>query len=212
MIEIFDFEQGSPEWNACRLGIPTASEFKAILAKGEGKTRRTYLMKLLGERFTGEPAENYTNAHMERGKAMEAEARELYAFMRDVDPTRVGFIRNGDVGCSPDSLVGDDGLLEIKTKLPHLQLEAIEANKLPTEHVAQVQGQLWVVERPWLDFVSYWPRLPLFVVRVTRDEAYIAKLAAEVEQFQVELDALTRRMLARGATLADLGGDVAHAA
>jgi hypothetical protein len=202
MIEVFDFEQGSPEWVAIRLGIPTASEFKAVLAKGEGRTRRTYMMKLLGERLTGEPADNYINDHMDRGKVMEAEARETYALIRDLEPVRVGFIRNGVAGCSPDSLIGDDGLLEIKTKLAHLQLDALEADRLPPEHIPQVQGQLWVAERKWLDFVSYWPRLPLFVKRIYRDEAYIEKLRGEVSVFNAELDSLTAKMIARGATLA----------
>jgi hypothetical protein len=188
MIQTYDCEQGSPDWHHCRLGIPTASEFKSILAKGEGKMRRTYMMKLIGERMTGEPAENYTNGHMERGKAMEDEARRAYCVTQNADPIRIGFVRNGNVGCSPDSLLGTDGLLEIKTKLPHLQLEAIFAGKLPPEHQAQVQGQLWVAERDFVDFVSYWPRLPLFVKRVYRDEAYIKTLAAEVQKFCDELD------------------------
>lgn len=201
-IQVFDCEQGTDEWYRCRLGIPTASEFRSIIAKGEGKMRRTYMMKLLGERFTGEPADNYTNGHMERGHAMEDEARRLYAFMQDVEPVRVGFIRNGFVGCSPDSLIGDDGMLEIKTKLPHLQIEALIAGKLPSEHQAQVQGQMWVAERQWVDFVSYWPRLPLFVKRVERDEAYIATLAAEVEQFLAELTDKAAWLAKNGATMA----------
>ncbi len=202
MIRVYDeIEQGSPDWFAVRLGIPTASNFAAVLAKGEGKTRRAYLMKLLGERLTGEPAETFQNGHMERGKVMEAEARETYEIVHGAELRRVGFIRNGDVGCSPDSLIGDAGMLEIKTKLPHILLEAIEADKLPPEHVAQVQGQLWVAEREWCDFVAYWPRLPLFRVRVVRDEKYIANLSLEVDRFNAELDALTAKMIARGARL-----------
>lgn len=193
-IQVFDCEQGTPDWHRCRLGIPTASEFKSILAKGEGKTRRTYMMKLLGERFTGEPAENFTGPHLERGKEMEAEARNAYAFEYDRDLRRVGFIRNGNVGCSPDSLIGDDGTVEIKTRLPHLQMELLVSGKLPTEHVPQIQGQLWVTGRAYCEFVSYWPRLPLFVKRVERDETYIKTLAAEVDQFVFELDDLTAKL------------------
>lgn len=194
MIQIFDCDQGSEEWQRCRLGIPTASEFKSILAKGEGKMRRTYMMKLLGERFTGQPADNYTNAHMERGKEMEDEARETYAFERDVALRRVGFVRNGDVGCSPDSLIGEDGTLEIKTRLPHLQMELLVSGKFPAEHLPQVQGQLWVTGRAYCDFVSHWPGLPQFVKRVERDEAYIKTLAAEVGQFVAELDDITAKV------------------
>lgn len=200
---VFHCEQGTPEWFAIRGGIPTASNFAAVLAKGEGKTRKSYLYKLLAERFTGEPADNFQNDHMIRGREMEAEARDLYALTRDVDLERVGFIRNGGVGCSPDSLIGDDGMLEIKTKMGHLLLEVLEADRLPPEHIAQVQGQLWVAEREFCDFVAYWPRLPLFVKRVTRDEEYIAKLSLELDRFCTDLDALTAKMVARGATLAE---------
>lgn len=196
-IEIYRGDQGTEEWKRIRSGIPTASEFATVLAKGRGggesKTRRTYLLKLAGERLTGEPAESYSNGHMERGKAIEAEARDAYAFMRDADYEQVGFIRNGNAGCSPDGLIGDDGMVEIKTKLPHLQLEVLLANELPAEHVAQCQGALWIAEREWLDFVSYWPRLPLFTVRVQRDEAYIARLKIEVADFNSELDAIIKR-------------------
>jgi hypothetical protein len=204
MIEIFNCEQGSDEWRRVRLGIPTASEFTSVLAKGEGKTRKAYMMKLLGERFTGEQSEHYKSKDMERGNVMEPEARNLYALLSDTNPVQIGFIRNGNKGCSPDSLIGDDGLLEIKTKAPHLQLEVWDAGKLPAEHKAQVQGQLWIAERPWCDFVSYWPKLPPLIVRVTRDEDYIRMLEDEVGKFNFELDQLTERMIARGAKLADL--------
>ena len=180
-------DQGSPEWMRARLGIPTASMFSAILAKGEGKTRRSYMLKLAGEIVTEEPAEHFTNEHMERGHLMEGEARDLYAWKHDADLHRVGFIRNGDKGCSPDSLIGADGGVEIKTKLPHLQIECLLRGDLPPEHRAQVQGFLWVAERQWIDFVSYWPKLPLFVVRVQRDEGYIANLAGAVKAFNEEL-------------------------
>lgn len=202
MPEFIDCEQGTPEWFEARRGIPTASEFAIVLAKGRGnaesKTRRTYLYKLAGEIITGEPAESYSNAHMERGKIMEAEARSLYVFMVDAEPDEVGFIRNGRAGCSPDGLIGESGGLEIKTKLPHLQIETLFRGELPPEHVAQVQGSLWVTEREWWDFVSYWPGMPLFRVRVHRDEEHIAKLAEEVARFNEELDAIVERVRAYG--------------
>lgn len=187
MIEVLQCEQGTPEWYAARLGIPTASEFHSILAKGEGKTRRKYMMRLIGEIWTREPAETYNNAHMERGKKLEPEARDLYAFQYDADPQIVGFIRNGNKGCSPDSLIGDKGMLEIKTRLPELQAELLLADRFPPEHKAQCQGALWVAEREWLDFISYTPKMPLFVTRVYRDETYIATLAKEVDLFLSEM-------------------------
>lgn len=192
-LTVYTCEQNSPEWLEARRGIPTASCFDQVLAKGEGKTRRTYLLKLAGELLTGEVTQGYTNGHMERGHAMEDEARRMFAFMHDADPALVGFMRRGRAGASPDSLLGDDGLLEIKSKLPHLQLEVLEANKLPASHVAQVQGQLWVSGRSYCDFVSYWPRMPLFHVRVERNDAYIATLAQAVADFLGDLDAIVSK-------------------
>lgn len=192
-LKIFDCVQGEPEWFECRRGIVTASRFADVLAKGQGITRRKYLYTLAGEVLTGEYAESYSNAHMERGHEMEADAVNLYAFQRDVEPLTVGFMRCGRAGCSPDRLLGTDGMLEAKSKLPHLQLEVLERDDLPPEHKAQVQGQLWVSGREWCDFVSYWPRLPLFVKRVDRDEKYIATLAQAVADFVGELDALVAK-------------------
>lgn len=198
MSRIIVCEQGTPEWHAARLGIPTASCFAKVLAKGEGKTRRRYLLDLAAERLTGEVAESYTNGHMERGHALEDEARQLYAFQHDADPQPVGFVRNDELraGASPDSLLGDDtdgGVLEIKTKLGALQLDLLESGRLPPEHRAQVQGQMLVTGRQWCDFVSYWPRLPLFVIRVQRDDAYLATLAQELADFNGELDAIVAK-------------------
>lgn len=191
MMEIIDCPQGSPEWHAARLGIPTASMFSCLLSgrkdAKDKKTRQTYMRKLAGEILTGEPEEGYTNAHMERGKEMEAEARSLYAFMTDADPVQVGFLKNHGAGASPDSLIGNDGGLEIKTALAHIQVDRLLNATLPPEHKAQVQGNLWISGRQWWDFVSYCPKLPLFVLRVERDNGYIAELAGAVFEFNREL-------------------------
>lgn len=195
MIQIIDVEQGSPEWFAARAGIPTASEFSTVLAKGKyggaSVTRAKYLRQLAGEILTGEPApEGYSNGFMERGKLLEDEARSLYAFMRDVEPERVGFIRNGNKGASPDSLIGTDAGLEIKVAIPAVQIERLQRGTLPTEHVAQVQGSMWVTERASWSFVSYCPKLPPLIIDVPRNEEYIATLAKAVDAFNEELEAL----------------------
>lgn len=190
-MQIFDCEQGSPEWFEARLGIPTASEFATVMAKGEGKTRRKYLLRLAGEIVTGEAEETYSNAHMERGKIMEDEARKRYAFQFDVQCRRVGFIRNGQIGCSPDSLIGDDGGLEIKSAIGSVQVDRLLRNVLPPEHKAQVLGNMFVTGRKWWDFVSYaGVKLPLFRVRVTRDEPYIENLKSELSAFNRDLEAV----------------------
>ena len=197
-MEVFNCEQGTEEWFKCRMGIPTASMFSTVLAKGRGgaesKTRRTYMMKLIGEKLTGEPQESFSTAHMERGNLMEPEARSAYEFMHEVTCEQVGFMREGDKGASPDSLVEADGLMEIKTKLPHLQLEVILKDEVPSEHIHQIQGQLWIAEREWCDFVSYWPKLPLFVKRIYRDDDFINKtLWPAVDKFNSDLNDLMEK-------------------
>jgi hypothetical protein len=203
MIEIFDCDQNSEAWYLARKGLPTASEFAAILSPGKGKaeskTRRTYLLKLAGEILTGDLMEHPTSFHMERGKVMEDEARDAYAFHTDAEPIRVGFVRNGQKGCSPDSLVGDVGMLEIKTKLPHLIIDLLIKDEFPEEHIAQCQGALWVCEREWIDIAVYWPKLPTFIKRAYRDEPFIAKLSDAVDAFNAELAATVDQIRRYGA-------------
>ena len=197
-MEVFTFEQNSPEWHQARCGIPTASEFATVMASGRdggaSKTRRAYMLKLAGEIITGQPSEGYSNAHTDRGHEMEPDARDLYAFTHRCTPELVGFIRNGNKGGSPDSLIGASGMLEIKTKLPHLLIDLLLKDEFPPEHKAQCQGNLWVSEREWIDIAVYWPGLPLFVKRAARDEAYIATMASAVDKFNDELADVVERV------------------
>lgn len=194
MPEIFyDLEQGSQDWFEARAGLPTASEFSTVQAQGKGGsasiTRARYMRQLAGEILTGEPAPSgYTNEHMARGHEQEDDARRLFSLITDLEPTQVGFVREARAGCSPDSLIGDDAGLEIKSAIPAVQIERLQLGRLPPEHVAQVQGCLWVTGRQHWHFVSYCPRLPPLIVKVGRDEAYIASLAKSVEAFNQELD------------------------
>lgn len=189
-----DIEQGTAAWFRARLGVPTASNFSDILAKGEGKTRRSYMRKLAAEIVTGEPGETFTSAAMDRGKIMEAEARSLYAFVHDEPLRQVGFVLNDGAGWSPDSLIGDNGGLEIKTQRADLLIDTLLKDDFPPEHKAQVQGGLWVGERDWIDLTVYWPKMPLFVKRVGRDEVYIRTLADEVAKFRAELAELVAKI------------------
>jgi YqaJ-like viral recombinase domain len=190
-VQIHDVEQNSTEWLKLRCGLVTASNFATVMASGKGCgesiTRRKYMLRLAGEIITGDPEETYNNAHMERGKAMEDEARNLYAFMHDVEPIRVGFIVNGRKGCSPDSLVGDRRMLEIKTALPSILIEKLIKDDFPPEHKAQCQGGLWVAEREEIDIAVYWPKMPLFVKTARRDETYIRTISRAVDDFNAEL-------------------------
>lgn len=193
-VEVINCEQNSPEWYEARLGIPTASNFATVMAKGEGKTRRTYMLKLAGEILTGAPAENYSNAAMERGHEMEPEALKEYSFMTNSEPELIGFVRNGNKGASPDCLVGPNGLGEFKSKAPHILIEVLLKDQFPPEHRAQCQGALWVAEREWVDIVCFWPKLPLFVKRAYRDEAYIKTISDEVDRFNDELAATVEQI------------------
>jgi hypothetical protein len=211
-IEVFaDVEQGSPEWFALRLGIPTASRFAAVCATGKdgtvaGSLTRSKLMRVLaGEILTGETAETFRNDAMERGSNMEAEARDYYARTRFVELERIGFIRRRlpsgrFVGCSPDSLIGKSKALEIKTSRPDLIIEiGDKGTGFPPEHRAQVQGTMWVAEIEEVDLMIYYrgmPYAPTFTVR--RDEAYIKDLSDSVEIFDWELHKLVEREKSRG--------------
>lgn len=191
-------EQGTPEWHALRAGKVTASEFDTVQAQGRGgpsKTRQTYMYKLAGQIITGQVEDSYTNGHMERGKVMEDEARAWYEVVHN--PVRqVGFIEEGRTGYSPDGLVLENGLLEIKTKLPHLLIPLILSPEFPAEHKAQCQGGLWVSQREWIDLVCYWPGMPVVVRRAYRDEVYISELAKAVSAFIDELDEITNKVRA----------------
>src|SRR6185503_13190792 len=168
-LTIYDFEQGSAEWHQARCGVVTASRFKDVLAEGDGKMRGKYLRELASETIRGWVEDGYSNEHMARGQEQEDDARRAFAFEHAIEPIRVGFIRRGRVGCSPDSLIGEDGGLEIKSALGHIQIDRLQRGRLPPEHIAQVQGSLWVTGRKWWSFVSYSPDLPLMHVRVERD-------------------------------------------
>lgn len=186
-------EQGTKEWFDVRKGIPTSSMFKAVLAKGKGLTRASYMRFLAGEKITGEPGEVYRNEAMERGNQMEPEARQAYAELTGYDPQQVGFITNGRKGGSPDSLIGENGLLEIKTNKPSVLGEYLDDGVFPSVYKAQCQGNLWIAEREWVDLYCFWPKFPAFVKRAHRDEEFIKVLEDEVNRFNDELDAMVLR-------------------
>lgn len=201
-VEVISCVQGTPQWFEARAGIPTASMFATVMASGVGggasKTRTKYMRQLVGEIITKKPMESHSNNHMERGHEMEPDARDLYAFATETAPEQVGFIRNGPKGCSPDSLIGANGMLEVKTKLPDLLIECWERGTFPPEHKAQCQGALWVAEREWIDIIVYWPDMPAFIKRAYRDEPYIAEMSKAIDTFNDELAAMVERVRAYG--------------
>lgn len=195
-----EIEQGTDAWHEIRRGKITGSKFATVLAHGKaGKSdpsvmRRKYMLTLISDRMGGAPSEGYSNRHMERGKVMEADALRLYHALH-AEPERIGFVeRDEDIGCSPDAFVGNDGMVQVKTALPDIQLERVLKPALPSEHVCQVQGELWVCEREWSDFVSYWPGLPLMVVRVYRDEKAIKSIELGCVMFLNEMNELMTKL------------------
>lgn len=198
---VTDIEQGTPEWLAMRLGIVTCSELEALLVNGKGEAgfgvaAFTYMDQLIGERITGEAAElPFQTKATIRGHELEGVARGLYEAREEVTTQSVGIILNHGIGYSPDALVGVNGLTEIKTKLPKFQVGVILADEVPKDHVAQCQGGLWVSEREWIDFISYWPGMPLFVKRAYRDEVLIRKLAERVKTFNELLEERMHKVL-----------------
>jgi putative phage-type endonuclease len=200
---VHDVEQGSEEWLRLRCTIPTASEFGKIItpAKGElSKQADSYRNILLASWVTGRPVDEFLSHWMERGQEMEPEACAWYEFQEDQDAQSVGFITRDDgmVGASPDRMVGDSGLLEVKCPSAHVHLGYLLKNTLPTQYKPQTQGQLLVTEREWVDFLSYHPDLPPVLIRVHRDEAYIEKLRSALDKFVDGLIAAREKLAQRG--------------
>jgi len=179
-MKICNHEQGSPEWFEARLGIPSASMFsKIVTTKGAWSTQAdSYINQLVAERLTGEREEIYQSHHMIRGTELEPEARDMYCLMKDVEVQEVGFCLHDTLkaGCSPDGLVGEDGGIEIKCPAPATHVEYLRGGVLPSRYKQQVMGCLWITQREWWDFVSYHPNMKPLIVRVERDEEYIAAL------------------------------------
>ena len=186
---IREIEQGSDEWHKLRMGVATASNFsKIVTSTGEiSKTIDSYALELATEFFLTKPEESYKSAAMERGTELEPEARQVYEENGLISVEQVTFIKSdcGNYGYSPDGLVDEDGLIEIKCPQDTTHLDYIIKNKLPTTYKNQVQGGLMVSGRKWCDFVSYHPNFQedkkLFIIRVERDEEFISKLKAGID-------------------------------
>lgn len=192
MILLNEFQQGSAEWMMARLGIPTASQFDRIITPKTMKLSGQmdgYVHQLIAEQLLGVPLDDASSGFMDRGNVLEKRAVDYYELQCDCDTTPIGFILRDDrrVGASPDRFVGDDGLLEIKCPSAAKHIEYL-LDKEGIGYRPQVQGQLWLAEREWVDTLSFNPDLPPALVRQPRDEAFIKALAAAVDQFLAYLD------------------------
>lgn len=202
-----DFAQGSPEWIAARLGKVTASRVADVVSRtktGYGASRANYAAQLVAERLTGEPGEPiYMNMAMQWGVDTEPHARAAYEFMNDVTVVQVGFIEHPRIamsGASPDGLIGDDGLVEIKCPNTATHIDTLLGEGILGKYMAQMQWQIACTDREWCDFVCFDPRMPesmrLLVRRVFRDAEIVASLEREVVKFLSEVDDTIRKLTA----------------
>jgi len=204
MSVLVEVEQRSDEWQKLRCGVATASCFDRIITPATGKPSASavaYRRELLAEWLTAQPVSVKESGWMQRGTEMEPEARAFYEFEADAEVTEAGFVFLDErrlIGCSPDGLVGDDGLVEIKCPAPHTHVGYLLDAKLPTAYIPQVQGALWVTGRRWCDFISYHAEMEPLIVRVKRDEGYIAKMAMLIEAFVATMLEERQILLSRG--------------
>jgi len=199
-----EVEQRTEEWFAARLGKVTASRVADLVGKtktGYSATRDNYMAQLVVERLTQTKAESYTNAAMQWGTDQEPFARAAYEAAQGVMVEEVGFIPHPTIewaGASPDGLVGDDGLVEIKCPNTATMIETLLSQKVPGKYFTQMQFQLACTGRKWCDYVVFDPRMPakaqLFVKRVDRDDAYIAEIEAEIVKFLAEVDSQVNQL------------------
>lgn len=196
-----NIEQGSDEWKLARLGHVTASNMADVMSKGKGSAeaigRYKYKVRLVAERLTQTAAESYSNAAMEWGIEQEQFACIEYEAATNQFVDKTGFWLHPNIpflGVSPDRLVGNKGLIEVKCPNTTTHLGYLFEGKIPTDYYKQIQCQLWVTDREWCDFVSYDPRLPkrnqLLIVRTERDESLIEEMKAETLKFLDEVENL----------------------
>lgn len=198
-------EQGTPEWFAQRLGKVTASRVSDIIAKtktGVAASRVNYMAQLVAERLTGQAADTFKSGAMQHGTETEPQARMAYEAETGLMVTEVAMIQHGTIemaGASPDGLVGEDGLVEIKCPNTSTHIATLMADKAPSQYIPQMQWQMACTGRAWCDFVSFDPRMPedmqLFIKRVQRDNALIAEYEAEVVKFLAEVQETVDKLI-----------------
>ena len=190
--------QGSPEWHQARLGKVTASRISDVAAKiktGWGASRAKYMGELIAESLTHEPTPSFSNAAMQHGTDTEPQAAAAYAFYTDAELELVGFVDHPKIdqaGCSPDRLIGKDGLVEIKCPQTSTHIDTLLGGSIPKKYIDQMQWQMACTKRKWCDFVSFDPRMPpetqLFIQRVERDKERITEFEGMVVEFLTEMN------------------------
>lgn len=199
-----DIEQRTDEWFAARLGKVTASRVADVMAKtksGYAASRKNYMAQLAIERLTGTKAESFTSSHMQWGTEQEPFARAAYEAAKDVMVEEEGFVPHPTIemaGASPDGLVGDNGLVEIKCPSTATMIETLISETVPSDYHAQMQFQMACTGRKWCDYVVFDPRMPekaqLFIKRVDRDDKFIAEMEAEIVKFLAEVQSQVEKL------------------
>ena len=197
-------EQKSEEWFKARLGKVTASRVADVLAKtktGYSASRDNYMAQLVVERMTNTQAESFTNAAMQWGTDQEPFARAAYEVSQNVMVEETGLVDHPTIpmaGASPDGLIGEDGLVEIKCPNTATHIDTLLTQTVPGKYITQMQFQMACTGRQWCDFVSFDPRMPakaqLFVKRVMRDEAFIKEIETEIKKFLAEVTAKVEQL------------------
>lgn len=197
-------EQRSEEWFMARLGCVTASRTADVMAKtksGYSASRANYMAQLITERLTQTVADGFSSAAMAWGTETEPQARMAYELITGAKVEETGFVPHPTIagfGASPDGLVGEDGLIEIKCPNSATHIETLLSQKVPTKYITQMQVQMLCTGRDWCDFVSFDPRLPgdmnYWCQRVNADPKRQAEIEAEVTTFLSELDEKLQRL------------------
>lgn len=207
---VHNVKQGTDAWIALRAGIPTTSCFDRIVTAGGKKgipssssQADSYMHHLLAERILGQAIDGFKSQWMERGSELEVRAVAAYELENECDTEKIGFVTTDDglIGCSPDRfIVGQSrGQVEAKAPAPHTHVSyMLSATGAETEYKVQLQGQLWVCERDWVDIVSYHPDMPLALFRVNRDEEFIKELTVRVRAFSGKLEENAAKFAERG--------------
>lgn len=194
-MKFYDIEQNSEDWLALRLGKFTASTFSDLFMKKETAGYKKAIRKVVYERLTGESPESFSNDYMERGHEIEPLAREAYEIKTFNTVTNGGFFEYNEwVGASPDGLIGEDGLLEIKSPIYNTMIDYLIDNILPRQYLYQVQGQLFVTGRKWCHFIAYHPKLPLLFIEVLPNPIIQEQIKAAIEAAVKEADEMIERI------------------
>jgi putative phage-type endonuclease len=209
LVNSHEFEQRSTEWFEARMGCVTASRTADVMAQtksGHSASRANYMADLICERLTGSRQAGFSSAAMQWGTETEPQARMAYEIMTGANVIETGFVLHpkiGGFGASPDGLIGDDGLIEIKCPNTATHIETLLNDKVPNKYIIQMHVQMICTGRKWCDFVSFDPRLPvdmqMFVRRVECDEALAAQIVTEVQAFIAEMETKIEQLKARTA-------------